>query len=394
MWNCAGHSGMVGVIIPSSFLTQHEFQKARKLIADSAKIIRVCVLGDRVFHKVTAPSCVFVLAGRNSQVESVYMDLRQVDRTRLAEALSNESSAKDASALGKDGGSFLLKDPSLVRIVDKCRQFPSLKDVAEDVATGISSGLDNAYVYTDSEVAELGLEKELLRKLILGREVHRYFLESISEKRIVYATPTTKIENYPKCLAVLAPYRERLLRRREAANGKIPWYSLNWPRRKKLFDKDKILIRQTAERILAAYDQKNWYCLKSVIIVQLGSHADLDYEYLLALLNSRLMHFLYSDLVGEEYRVFPEVKPVQLFKLPIRTIDFANTNDKARHDRMVELVDTMLKLHKDLQSARTDHEKTAIHRQIDATDKQIDQLVYELYSLTDEEIKIVEEASA
>ena len=43
--------------------------------------------------------------------------------------------------------------------------------------------------------------------------------------------------------------------------------------------------------------------------------------------------------------------------------------------------------------AKTDHEKSLIQRQIDATDKQIDQLVYELYSLTKEEIKIVEEAT-
>jgi len=39
------------------------------------------------------------------------------------------------------------------------------------------------------------------------------------------------------------------------------------------------------------------------------------------------------------------------------------------------------------------HKKTAIQRQIDATDKQIDQLVYELYGLTDNEIRIVEEAT-
>jgi hypothetical protein len=57
---------------------------------------------------------------------------------------------------------------------------------------------------------------------------------------------------------------------------------------------------------------------------------------------------------------------------------------------MVELVDRMLSLHKQLSSAKTSHDKTFIQRQIDATDEQIDQLVYELYGLTDEEIKIVE----
>jgi len=43
-----------------------------------------------------------------------------------------------------------------------------------------------------------------------------------------------------------------------------------------------------------------------------------------------------------------------------------------------------------LPAAKTDHEKTALQRQIDATDRQIDKLVYELYGLTPEEIEIVE----
>ncbi len=57
---------------------------------------------------------------------------------------------------------------------------------------------------------------------------------------------------------------------------------------------------------------------------------------------------------------------------------------------MVELVERMLALHKQLAAARTGHDKTMIQRQIDATDKQINRLVYELYDLTDEEIAIVE----
>jgi len=60
---------------------------------------------------------------------------------------------------------------------------------------------------------------------------------------------------------------------------------------------------------------------------------------------------------------------------------------------MVQLVETMVKLHKHLQAAKTDHEKSLIQRQIDATDKQIGQLVYELYGLTNGEIRIVEEAT-
>jgi hypothetical protein len=75
---------------------------------------------------------------------------------------------------------------------------------------------------------------------------------------------------------------------------------------------------------------------------------------------------------------------------PICTI---NPNDPAaiaRHDRMVTLVTQMLDLNKKLQDARLEQERTMLSRQIEATDGAIDTLVYELYGLTEEEIKVVE----
>lgn len=57
---------------------------------------------------------------------------------------------------------------------------------------------------------------------------------------------------------------------------------------------------------------------------------------------------------------------------------------------MVGLVEQMLELHKRLKDTKTPNEKTRLQRQIDATDRQIDQLVYELYRLMEEEIRIVE----
>ena len=64
--------------------------------------------------------------------------------------------------------------------------------------------------------------------------------------------------------------------------------------------------------------------------------------------------------------------------------------DAARHDRLVELVQSMLDLHKALSSAGPEHERTLLARRIEATDRQIDRLVYELYGLTEEEIGLVE----
>ena len=84
------------------------------------------------------------------------------------------------------------------------------------------------------------------------------------------------------------------------------------------------------------------------------------------------------------------MKIAYIDKLPIHTINFADAADKARHDRMVTLVEQMLDLHKRLHAAKTETDKELYQRQIDATDKQIDALVYQLYGLTEEEIKIVE----
>jgi len=57
---------------------------------------------------------------------------------------------------------------------------------------------------------------------------------------------------------------------------------------------------------------------------------------------------------------------------------------------MVQLAEQMLALNKQLAEARTGHDTTFIQRQIDATDRLIDRLVYELYGLTEEEIAVVE----
>ena len=77
-------------------------------------------------------------------------------------------------------------------------------------------------------------------------------------------------------------------------------------------------------------------------------------------------------------------------QLPIRTIDFADPTDAARHAHMVALVERMLDLHARLAAAKSPPEQQMLRTQIDATDRQIDRLVYELYGLSEEEIRLVE----
>jgi hypothetical protein len=78
----------------------------------------------------------------------------------------------------------------------------------------------------------------------------------------------------------------------------------------------------------------------------------------------------------------------ELRRLPILIY---NKNEK-QHQRLINLVESMLSLHKRSAAARLPDEKERLQRQIQTTDRQIDKLVYELYNLTSDEIKIVEDS--
>ena len=170
-----------------------------------------------------------------------------------------------------------------------------------------------------------------------------------------------------------------------------PWLAA--PRDKSIFDAPiKIMVRQTGDSIIATLVEKGFIARNNIHIL-LPSVKDYDLRYVLGVINSKMMDFVYAIMNPEKGEALAEVKKQHVERLPIRTINFSNPADKSRHDKMVELVEQMLSLHKQLVAAKTDHDKTTLQRQIDATDKQIDRLVYELYGLTEEEIKIVEQGS-
>jgi len=160
------------------------------------------------------------------------------------------------------------------------------------------------------------------------------------------------------------------------------------------FLKAKLFVRQGpgSPSIVAAYDEDRFYAHQTLHIVN-EKHYNL--KYLLGILNSTLMTFFAREsgiiLFGEKKR--PQIRTKALATLPIRVSAFSDKNDQTLHDCIVESVELMLELQQRFTTAKTEHEKTVIQRQIDATDKQIDQLIYELYGLTDAEIRIVEEAT-
>ena len=147
------------------------------------------------------------------------------------------------------------------------------------------------------------------------------------------------------------------------------------------------MIRQTADKIIAALDTNKYYNLNNVYNIALKDKA-YDLKYLLGLLNSKLFIYHYRSIVPEEGRVFAEIKKVNLEKLYIRSIDFKKKEEEILYKDLVANVDLLI--NEKMKVTQTTSDSTRIEQKITHLDNKIDSLVYQLYDLTPEEINIVE----
>jgi len=189
-----------------------------------------------------------------------------------------------------------------------------------------------------------------------------------------------------------------ILRNRE--KGKMRhqgWYGYVYPKSVSLFAKRKILTPSIASSASYALDTNGeLYFVGSGggggggYGIILRDDSSVAYEYLLGLLNSRLLDFYLKQISTPFRGGYYAYNRQYIEQLPIRTINFDDPEDIARHNKMVALVERMLALHKKLAAATVPPEKELYQRQIAATDRQIDALVYELYGLTEEEVGVIE----
>ena len=150
------------------------------------------------------------------------------------------------------------------------------------------------------------------------------------------------------------------------------------------FEKIKLIYPNICKKPEFIYDNEFRYTNQKCFIISI------DDKYLLGILNSRVNYFLFNLILPKLRGGFFEPSYVFFKYFPIRKIDDKNENDKSYKEKIINLVDQMLELHKKHASAHDPRTRELLQRQIDATDRQIDQLVYKLYDLTEEEIGVVE----
>ncbi|MEK6765234.1 MAG: N-6 DNA methylase [Planctomycetota bacterium] len=172
------------------------------------------------------------------------------------------------------------------------------------------------------------------------------------------------------------------------------WKSNNWihygpwlaePRKPEIFEGEKILIRKiVSQTLIATYIPDTSYCNTLLFVLKIKENI-YSYQYLLGILNSRLIGWYFRkkfQISSED--TFPQImiRDIQQFPIPIPL--------KSMQENLSEKVDSIISMYRQLGKSKLLQQKTVLTRQIEATDRQIDELVYELYDLTEEEVKIVE----
>jgi hypothetical protein len=112
-------------------------------------------------------------------------------------------------------------------------------------------------------------------------------------------------------------------------------------------------------------------------------------RYFTAVLNSKLLWHWFKHH-AKSRGIALEINGNVLERAPIRPIDFRNPKDTALFKQVSDSAEQMMSLSAALNSARSPHERESARREAEAVDARIDQLVYSLYGITEQEITGIE----
>lgn len=328
---------VLSFIVPNNLFFQNENAKIRELLIFQKHLISAINLGDNTFENADVPTCIFVVQNKKVQgnYQFSYSDVRNkkikdIDWYNSGEEISTTDVANISGAvLGVSS-----KTISILKAVEE--QSYIIDEIAEEVASGISTGGDKIFRISAEKAEELNLEIELLKPVLVGGEIDKYQIQN-NRNMLIYATKKYNIPSAKNIFKYLTPFESKLSQKRETLKGLIPWWCLHWPRYEQLFEDPKIIMRQTSDSIRATFDKNSFYVLNSILVFKIKHEFNhVNYKFTLAVLNSKLNNYIYRNLTQEKGRTFAEVKPANVRKLFIPKID------NAKQQPFCALVDYML----------------------------------------------------
>jgi|GEM_PF-887912 len=371
--------GVACLILPNEFLFQIYMTKARRFFVTNTQVLFAVNTGEDVFEAVV-PTCIIALKKHKLESHDIPVaDLRKCELQELSRRLDVGSFTNSTSdiVLATPNSIFTFDLASTALVNKLAAKFTPFGDCCDDVANGISTSCDEIYIVTHKLVESETLEKNYLKQCIRGGQFTRFYCPPATKEYILYITDEFDPKAGKNIHRYLSANKALLVKKCvEKKEGSRQWNVLFRARYEGLFKKPKMLIRQTADRIVAAPDTEvGYYCIDSVNVALLKEAFVPQLNFLVGLLNSSLLNFYYREISQEGGRVLAQVKPQRIRSLPIPAVP---SEQQKPVERLVERI---------LSAKQRDAEADT-----SALEREIDELVYALYGLTPEEIKIVEEA--
>ena len=359
--------GTLAFITSNKYLVRGYGSKIRKFLARDTVVEQLINFGELPVFKASVDSAIIVAKRRAT---SSHRDgtLRFVqaktpdDISNVRDLFVRKHNSIPHSELSDEV--WVLEEPVKLLVLEKVKQFERTLGSTCEIFGGIKTGLDEAFVISaktrDDLLQQDPASSELIKPWFKGREVKKWFAHC--EQYIIYIPQNRiQIEEYPAIMAHLLPYREKLNRR--ATSQK--WFELQQPQERftKLFEGPKIIYSEIAKEMRAFKDSSKAYGTMKMFFIPYD-------PVVLAILNSSLFDWYarmtFSSLGDPWNGGRLEFKSMYMSKLPLPPLIGSLQEEIAE---LVELIEQG--------NAKSDVED------------RLNELVFDLYGLSSEEIKIV-----
>jgi len=408
--------GVLGFILPKKFFTASYGEGLRRVISKYNALAEIVDFGhEQVFEGATTYTCLlFLRKGKNKTFR--YGTVKNFENVKSTKNLDKDS-IEWVTVVSKMASekTWFFAGGAEASVIEKLENLPKLETIAANIFVGLQTSADSVYIldyikasnknlclYSKALKQEIVLESTLLKPIISGVDVKRYN-HPLTRQYILfpYQIVNGKAELIKESdMKQLAPKtheyfqeNKKLLENRE--DGKLKgkdWYGYIYKKNMEKQELVKICVPRLVSRIQAIFDEKGEFYLDNVDVggLTLKEGTRENYLYILALINSRLLTYYLTKISTPFRGGFYSCNKQYLSQLPIKLPDLSNPIEKFKHNELASLAEKMLKLNKELKKTSENTDKWYfIKKEIEQADRLIDENVYGLYGITEEEKKII-----
>lgn len=280
---------------------------------------------------------------------------------------------------------WIIADDSVIALKKKIKtKTESLKNLKVKINYGLKTGFNEAFIITEETknklIAEDKNASKIIKPIFRGRDVHRY-TATWANLYLIVSQNGIDIENdYVSIYNHLNSFGNKVKTRSDQGQK---WYNLRACSYYDLFETEKIIYPETTvRRSEFLYIKEECYIDKTCFMI-----TGKDLKFINGILASRLMEWFLETELRLLGKTTIQYSKQYLENVPIPKL---NKSNQETHDTIVNLVEQMLVAKKQQQTAITERDKSYLDDKCKNIDTQINDLVYELYGLSEEEIEIVE----